>query len=96
MSNIWHETEKRPPRMLDFTTAEEIEDNKHTKGLVVEVYISYMDHEEYLLNLGRPLDKLVLAEVTIPFDGPLKWKSIHYSYENPSKDIRTPTYWRKK
>jgi hypothetical protein len=94
MSNIWHETEKRPPRMLDFATEEEILDNKNTKGLCVEVYISYMNYSEYLSCLGKPLhESITIAEVTIPFEGPVKWTTPFY---NGNKDIRTPTYWRKK
>ena len=96
MSSIWHETKTRPPRMLDFTTQEDIDLNRHTKGLSNEVYISYMSHEEYISGLGEVLNDILEAEVTIPFDGPIKWRSLHYGYDNPSKDIATPTYWRKK
>ena len=95
MINIWFETKNRPPKMLDFATQEEIDNNKHTKGLSVEVYISYMSYEEYLLGLGMDilLEKPVLAEVNIPFNGPLKWCAI---FKEGSKDIKEPTYWRKK
>ena len=94
MSNIWYETEKRPPRMLDFASSEEIEENRHTKGLCVEVYISYMGHAEYINSLGKPLqENITVSEVTIPFEGPIKWST---TFSNGNKHIKTPTYWRKK
>ena len=95
MSSFWYETKNRPPKMSDFATQEEIDNNKHTKGLSVEVYISYMSHKEYILGLGMDmlLEKPILAEVTMPFNGPLKWSSI---FKEGSKDIKEPTFWRKK
>lgn len=94
MSNIWHETKTKPPRMLDFTTQEDIDFNRHTKGLSDEVYISYMTHDEYLLSLGKPLDNSIVAEVEIPFDGPLRWRTLWG--DGTQIQLKEPTYWRKK
>lgn len=95
MSSFWFETKNRPPKISDFATQKEIENNKHTLGLSVEVYISYMSHEEYILGLGMDMlsEKPIIAEVSILFNGSLKWSTI---FSDGSKDIKEPTYWRKK
>jgi len=89
MSKRWFETKERPPRMEDFATKEDIELNKHTNGLIGEVYISYMSKEEYIQNFGEIFVPFSEAEVTIPFNGPIKWRTSWLS-----DPIAEPTFWR--
>lgn len=85
MPNEWHLTSERPPVMLDFATAEDIEDNNqpHVNGLWAEVEVSYRD---------TPGITVLKAAVRIDFTNNVKWECLRDS----DKTISVPKWWRKK
>lgn len=84
----WQDTKKNPPKMEYFADAREIEHNRampHVKGLFVDVEISYLDPPEGMVHE---------AELSIPFEGKIKW----YTHElgKGNKEMGEPKFWREK